>query len=164
MASLSAFLNVSDLKQSLAFYQALGFAPTYVSQNRAGVDAYAGLDYDGAEVELGWIGSNSDPEYRAWVGTPLGAGVVLYLNVRDVDKVAAKAKTVGATIEYGPEDRSYGRVLGLNDPDGYVVTFIQEPRKAAPRRKAAKKAPAKKGKKAAKKGAKKAARKAPRRR
>lgn len=162
MATLSAFLNVGNLQQSLGFYQALGFAPTYVSKSRAGVEAYAGLEYQGAEIELGWIGSNDDPEYRAWVGTPLGAGVVLYLTVRDVDAVAEKAKAIGATIEYGPEDRSYGRVLGLNDPDGYVLTFIQEPRKAAPRRKAARKGAKKASRKAPARGKK--ARKAPRRR
>jgi predicted enzyme related to lactoylglutathione lyase len=154
MAALSAFLNVSSLQQSLAFYQGLGFAPTYVSQSRAGVDTYAGLSFEGAEIELGWIGSNDDPEYRAWVGTPLGAGVVLYLTVRDVDKLAAKAKAIGATVEYGPEERSYGRVLGLNDPDGYVLTFLQEPRKPA-----AKRRPAPRPRKAAKKAAKKAGRK-----
>lgn len=167
---LSAFLNVSNLQQSLGFYQSLGFAPTYVRQ-RDGVDTYAGLELDGAEIELGWIGSNNDADYRAWVGTPLGAGVVLYLTTRDVDGIAQRAKDIGATIEYGPEDRSYGRVLGLNDPDGYVLTFLREPtasRKAAGKgakkatrktaRKAAPKKAAKKAGKASAKGVKKAAR------
>lgn len=152
MAGLSAFLNVADLKQSLAWYQALGFQPTYVRQNKQGQDVYAGVEMGGAEVELGWIGSNDDAEYRKWVGTPLGAGVVLYVTTRDVDKVAARAKEIDATVEYGPEDRSYGRVLGLNDPDGYVLTFIED--KSTTRR------PAKKAKKAAKKPAKKASKKA----
>jgi predicted enzyme related to lactoylglutathione lyase len=152
VATLSAFLNVTNIKQSLGFYQALGFTPTYVRQ-RDGVDAYAGVEHDGAEIELGWIGSNDDREYQSWVSTPLGAGVVLYLSVRDVDAVAKKAKDIGATIEYGPEDRSYGRVLGLNDPDGYVLTFIAEPK---PRKKAAAKKSARK--KAAKKATKKARR------
>jgi len=152
MPGISAFLNVADLKQSLAWYQALGFTPTYVRQNDKGQDTYAGVDLGGAEIELGWIGSNDDKAYREWVGTPLGAGVVLYVPTRDVDKVAKRAKEIDAVVEYGPESRSYGRVLGLNDPDGYVLTFIQE----KPARKAPKKAAKKSAKKAPKKSAKKA--------
>lgn len=98
---------------------------------------------------LGAIASNDDPEYRKWVGTPLGAGVVLYFTVpRGVDQLFEKARKAGAAVENEPTDRPYGRIATVNDPDGYVLTFHQEPaRRRAPARK---KSPAKKAKKARK--------------
>ena len=139
-ASLSVFLNVQDIERSVAFYQGLGFKVDKLHRGRdgQGPTRYADLSYQGAELGLGHIASNDDPEFRAWVGTPLGAGVMLYLSVPDVDRIHEKAKAQGATIESAPEDRSYGRVFTLNDPDGYVVTFIKEPKaRAAPVKKAA---------------------------
>lgn len=149
MASTSVFLNVHDIDKSLEFYQALGFKVTSRTRGDDGRTWWADLDLSGAELGLGFIGANDDPEYRAWVGTPLGAGVVAYVTVRDVDRVFARAKKAGAVIEHAPQDRSYGRVFTLNDPDGYVVAFIREPARRAPaakKAKAAKKAPRSGGK------------------
>jgi predicted enzyme related to lactoylglutathione lyase len=136
-ASLSVFLNVQDIERSISFYKGLGFKVDALHRGREGTGPvrYADLSYQGAELGLGHVAINDDPEFRAWVGTPLGAGVMLYFSVPDVDKLYEKAKAQGAVIEYAPEDRSYGRVFGLNDPDGYVVAFIKE--KKAPVRKAA---------------------------
>lgn len=139
-ASLSVFLNVQDIERSISFYKGLGFKVDALHRGRdeAGPVRYADLGYQGAELGLGHIAINDDPEFRAWVGTPLGAGVVLYLSVPDVDRIHEKAKALGAVIEHPPEDRSYGRVFSLNDPDGYVVSFIKEPKKRAAPAKAAK--------------------------
>lgn len=149
MASLSVFLNVQDIDRSLKFYKALGFKVTS-STKREGKVVYADLSLDGAEIGLGSIPSSDDAAFQAWVGTPLGAGVVVYMTLNDgLDKLFAKAKKAGAVVEYEPQDRSYGRVAGINDPDGYVLTFHQEVK--AVRAKAAKrvaKKPAKKAKKA----------------
>lgn len=149
-ATCSVFLNVKDIEKSLEFYKGLGFKvdALHRGHDKDGPVRYADLSYQGAELGLGHIAINDDPEFRAWVGTPLGAGVLVYFSVPDVDRVFEKAKAVGAVIEYEPEDRSYGRVLGLNDPDGYVLTFVKEPRKAPVRKAVAK----------AKKAAKKVAR------
>ena len=147
----SVFLNVADIDRSLAFYKALGFKVVSSTKGDDGKAMYADLERDGAEIGLGAIASNDHPEYRAWVGTPLGAGVVIYLTLpRGVDEVFAKAKKAGAAVESEPTDRSYGRVATVNDPDGYVLTLHQEPakRRAPARRKAAKPAKAKAAKKA----------------
>jgi len=136
----SVFLNVADIERSLAFYKALGFKVVSSTKMDDGRVAYADLEMDGAELGLGSIASNDDPEYRAWVGTPLGAGVVLYLTVPSTDRVFEKARKAGAVVEMEPRDRPYGRVATVNDPDGYVLTFHQEP--AKPRKAARRKAPA----------------------
>lgn len=149
MASTSVFLNVNDITKSLEFYRALGFRALAVHQNRAGADAWADLDLDGAELGLGHIPSNDDPAFRAWCSTPLGAGVVVYMTVADVDAVYARATKIRATIEVPLEDRSYGRVFTLNDPDGYTLTFLEEPRPAPKRAKPKKTAKAKTAKRPA---------------
>ncbi|HVM45147.1 MAG TPA: VOC family protein, partial [Candidatus Thermoplasmatota archaeon] len=119
----------------------------------------------GAEFGLGHIPSNDDPGFRQWVGTPLGAGVIVYFTVPNVDRYYKLAKDARATIEMELTDRPYGRMFTLNDPDGYTISFIQEsgkPRakKAAPaRRGAAKRTPARGAKRTAR-PAKKSARRA----
>lgn len=135
-ATISLFLNVTDIQRSLDFYQRLGFKLDKAWKDKeTGIIGFADLSAQGAELGLGNIASNDDPEFREWVGTPLGAGVVVYVTVPDVDAWHARAKKAGATIEYGPLDRPYGRVFMLNDPDGYSISFITEPK--APRRKPA---------------------------
>ena len=154
-ASCSVFLNVKDIDRSVEFYKGLGFKVDNLHRDReTGATRYADLSFQGAELGLGHIAVNDDPEFRAWVGTPLGAGVMVYFSVPNVDRVFEKAKAQRAVIEHEPQDRSYGRVFILNDPDGYVVSFIKEPSKRA--------APVKAAATKAKKAVKKAAAKVPR--
>lgn len=122
----SVFLNVHDIDRSLKFYRALGFRATSASKDAQGRTWYADLERDGAELGLGNIPSATDDEFHAWVSTPLGAGVVVYLTVKDVDGIFEAARKAGAAVEVEPEERSYGRVATVNDPDGYVLTFIRE--------------------------------------
>ena len=147
MASTSAFLNVQNIDASLAFYKALGFKVTYRGKTDDGKLGWCDLDMDGAGLGLGSIPSNMEDEYQAWVSTPLGAGVVVYVTVDDVDRVYAKAQKVNAKIEIPLQDRSYGRVFTLNDPDGYTVSFITEEKPRPRRRAKAKKAVAKRARK-----------------
>lgn len=124
-ASASVFLNVHDIERSLAFYEALGFRTT-ARHGAGGVTGWADLELDGADLGLGNIASSDDPAFRAWVGTPLGAGVVVYFTVPDVDAIHDRAVKAGAAIEVPLQDRSYGRTFMLNDPDGYTVSFLTE--------------------------------------
>lgn len=123
----SAFLNVRDLEKSVEFYQALGFEVAEEYFDDSGALTYVDLDLDGAELSLGQVLSGADEEYARWVGNPeLGAGVILYFTVPDVDTVWERARGARATIEVPLRDRSYGRAFNLNDPDGYVVCFMTE--------------------------------------
>jgi uncharacterized glyoxalase superfamily protein PhnB len=132
---LSVTLNVEDLPRALAAYKALGFRVDDAWKDDKGETTYTELSYRGAEVGLAHIPSNDDKEFRNWVSTPLGAGVVVQLTVPDVDAVHDRAKKAGFKVEVPPADRSYGRVMTLNDPDGYVLSFYEEkPKRAAPAR------------------------------
>lgn len=126
MAKLSVFLNVQNIEKSVEFYERLGFKVLTRHKNHAGVFAWADLEFEGADFGLGHIPSNNDPDFQKWASTPLGAGVVVYFTVDDVDAVHERARAAGAVIEVPIEDRSYGRVFTLNDPDGYTITFMRE--------------------------------------
>lgn len=128
--TLSLSLNVQDLPRSLKAYQALGFRVEEAWQGDDGNTYYAELSLEGAEIGLAHIPSNDDGEFQKWVSTPLGAGVVAYLTVKDVDALHKKAKNAGFLIEQAATDRSYGRVLMLNDPDGYALAFMSKLKKA----------------------------------
>lgn len=138
----SVFLNVSNIDKSLEFYRSIGFRVARTYKNDEGQVAWADLALQGAEFGLGHIPSNDDPGFRQWVGTPLGAGVIVYFTVPNVDRYYKLAKDARATIEMEMTDRPYGRMFTLNDPDGYTISFIQEKKPAA----RPKKAPARKAK------------------
>lgn len=175
MGALSVFLNVKDLQRSLDAYRAVGFRVQETWKDDAGNVTFVEMALGDAEVGLGAIASNDEPEFRKWVSTPLGAGVIVSISVPNVDRLHEKAKAAGWEVETPPIDRPYGRWLGLVDPDGYSVSFFVEPRasrkkaakrtaakKAVPRRTTAKKTTARKtAGKAARKSSKKAGRKAP---
>lgn len=125
-ATASVFLNVWDIAKSVEFYEGLGFRVDQ-RHERDGVLAWADLSLGRVEVGLGNIRWNDEPSFRNWVATPLGAGFVLYLTVPDIAPFWDRARAIGATIEVPLEERSYGQVFTLNDPDGYTLTFLQEP-------------------------------------
>jgi uncharacterized glyoxalase superfamily protein PhnB len=53
-----------------------------------------------------------------------GATIGLYLIVEDVDAHAAQARTAGAEIFEGPDDKDYGgRGYSARDPEGNVWSF-----------------------------------------
>ncbi len=123
MGSTSVFLNVNNIAKSLEFYRALGFTVAKEYKGDDGVTTYADLELDGSELSLGHIGANDDADFREWVSTPLGAGVVISFEVADVDAVFAKAKNAGGEIESPPGDRPYGRAFYMADNDGYSLSF-----------------------------------------
>lgn len=127
MSGISVFLNVSDLEASIDFYEQLGFKVRERHEGDDGALYYATLAMGDAIVDLGAIEASDDPEFHDWVSTPLGAGVLIHVLVDGPDQVDAvhdRAEALGATVEAPPEDRPYGRAFTLNDPDGYVVTFL----------------------------------------
>lgn len=155
----SVFLNVSNIEKSLEFYRNIGFRVAKTYKDEGGKVAWADLALQGAEFGLGHIPSNDDPGFRQWVGTPLGAGVIVYFTVPNVERYYKLAKDARATIEMEMRERPYGKMFTLNDTDGYTISFIQEKKptttkRAAPTRAKAK---AKAGTKPTKKSAKKPA-------
>jgi uncharacterized glyoxalase superfamily protein PhnB len=53
-----------------------------------------------------------------------GKGVMINLNIENVDSFADRARKADAVIIEGPIDRSWNaRDLVLHDPDGYLITL-----------------------------------------
>lgn len=126
MASTSVYLNVNDAQASIGFYEGLGFKTNERHEADNGRLAHAALNLQGASLALGEIAAvEDDPEFEEWVSTPLGAGVIVSFQVDDAETIFERAQAIDATIERPLNDHLGVPSFTLNDPDGYVLTFIQ---------------------------------------
>ena len=128
-AELSAMFNVKDVDRSVDFYRQLGFDVRWEWKDDDGTRSYAGVGIGDAVIALGRIPKDrmrgQDPDYAKWVSTPLGAGVIVTIELRAVEKVYAKAKKAKASIDSRLSKRPYGTAFMIADPDGYVVRFLR---------------------------------------
>jgi catechol 2,3-dioxygenase-like lactoylglutathione lyase family enzyme len=129
-AEISVMFNVKDVDRSLAFYRKLGFTQRWAWTGDDGKLDYAGVGIGGAVIALGriWSGDGKGSgysDYAKWVSTPLGAGVIVNVELRNVEGAYARAKKARATIESRLREWPYGTAFTINDPDGYVVKFLR---------------------------------------
>src|SRR6266481_9581271 len=127
--AVSTMLTVTDIKAAVNFYQkALGFSKRAIMNGPDGKPMHAELTLRGTTLLLG-------PENPAW-GTrsakSVGASPAsLFVYVENVDKVVAKALSLGATGQGPVADMFWGDRCGkVVDPDGYswmVGTHKAEP-------------------------------------
>lgn len=127
--AVSAALTVSDIPAAVSFYQkALGFSKRGVMNGPDGKPIHAELTLRGTTLMLG-------PESVAMgrrSAKSVGASPTsLYLYVENVDKVVAKAISLGATSQGPVMDMFWGDRCGtVTDPDGY--TWMVGTHKAEP--------------------------------
>lgn len=129
-AEISVMFNVKDVDRSVKFYRGLGFDVRWEWKGDDGKLDYAGVGIGEAVIALGriYLGSDSGGEYDdydTWVSTPLGAGVIVNVELRAVEKVFQLAKKTRAKIESPLKDWPYGTAFTINDPDGYLVKFLR---------------------------------------
>jgi len=126
---VSTILTVSDIPAAVSFYQkALGFSKRGIMKGPDGKPMHAELTLRGTTLMLG-------PENAAFgsrSAKSLGASpAVLFVYVENVDKVVAKAVSLGATSQGPVMDMFWGDRCGnIVDPDGYhwmVGTHKAEP-------------------------------------
>jgi len=117
--AVSAMLTVSDIKAAVTFYQkAFGFTKRGVMNGPDGKPVHAELVLRGTTLMLGPEDAALDRRSAKTVGaSPAG----LYLYVENVDKVVAKAVSLGATPQGPVMDMFWGDRCGaVADPDGYI--------------------------------------------
>jgi catechol 2,3-dioxygenase-like lactoylglutathione lyase family enzyme len=126
---MSVMFNVTDVDRSVAFYRSLGFTVRWRWKGEDDSLAYAGVGIGDAVIALGKItpdgGGREYRSYAKWVSTPLGAGVIVNVELRNVKGVYARARKAKAKIESRLRKWPYGTAFTINDPDGYVVKFLR---------------------------------------
>ena len=116
--SVMPSLTVNNLKESLAFFTALGFEledPWEVDGVMLGAMLKAGDARLGLSQDDGKKGTNRVK----------GVGVRLYIEADgDINAVAARAKAAGVTLAKEPHDTEWGtRAFEVTEPSGYLLTI-----------------------------------------
>lgn len=129
-AEISVMFNVKDVDRSVAFYRGLGFDVRWQWKGDDGKLDYAGVGIGEAVIALGRIYPGPDTggeyeDYQKWVSTPLGAGVIVNVELRPVERLYERAKKKRVKIESRLREWPYGTAFTINDPDGYVVKFLR---------------------------------------
>jgi uncharacterized glyoxalase superfamily protein PhnB len=118
------------------FTGVLGFEPEFRVAGPGGRAVFAGVGWGkgarGGRVILGDIHEALHGHYdhgdfgKQMEAHPLGTGVVLYFQTRNVDKLHARIAAKGAVVDEPPTDQFWGdRTISVLTPDGYYVTFAQ---------------------------------------
>jgi PhnB protein len=128
-SAVSTMLTVSDIPAAVSFYQkALGFSKRVIMNGPDGKAVHAELTLRGTTLMLG----PENPALNKRNAKNLGASPAgLYVYVENVDKVVAKALSLGATGQGPVMDMFWGDRCGtISDPDGY--TWMVSTHKAEP--------------------------------
>lgn len=128
---LTPELDVSDLRQSLAFYVGtLGFTVRYDRPE----EGFAYLDLDGIPLMLEAATGPGRRFHTAPLEHPYGRGVNFQIEVGDVDELYARIMGAGLTPLITLEERWYrhndresgNRQFVVADPDGYLLRFFTD--------------------------------------
>ena len=114
-------LTVDDLRKSIAFYEALGFAIDERWEEKGtllGVMLRAGKSQ---------IGLNQD-DWKKGRDRKKGIGVRLAMSTPgSVDEIAKRAKNAGIPLKSEPRDTEWkSRAFEVSDPSGFMVTVFSE--------------------------------------
>jgi len=131
MRQLTPELDVSDLRQSLAFYVGtLGFAVRYERPE----EGFAFLDIGGIPLMLEAATGPGRRFHTAPLEHPYGRGVNFQIEVENVDELHARIMDAGLTPLIPLEERWYrqndhesgNRQFVVADPDGYLLRFFTD--------------------------------------
>jgi uncharacterized protein len=119
-------LGVSDLKRSIAFYEALGF------RRKATKAEGVGFFQAGAMSIAVWpAGELAKDSNAAAAEAPAFRGVALAWNCRseaEVDAAVARARGAGGTVPKAPQKTFWGGYAGyFADPDGHLWEVAHNP-------------------------------------
>lgn len=138
--ALSVHLSCSDMQTSVRFYRDLcGFemkeswpdaeSPQWCNMVLGGQSVMLGVPPPAEHLEA--MCGDDAAALRYWKRNveqlrdhPRGVGVMFYVQVDDIDAYARELRKRGVEVEGEPKTQFYGiRELGVDDPDGYRLTF-----------------------------------------
>jgi uncharacterized glyoxalase superfamily protein PhnB len=115
-------LTVDDLQKSIGFYEALGFA---VEERWEDKGTLLGVMMRAGDTQ---IGLNQD-DWKKGRDRAKGIGVRVSFSATraDVDELATRLKSAGATLKSEPHDTEWNsRAFEVADPSGYLLTIYSE--------------------------------------
>jgi lactoylglutathione lyase len=108
-------LEVEDLSRSVSFYRnGLGLRVEDVAPSQG--QHMACVEVGGDELVL--IQTQA-------AATPRGSGVQLFINAHDVDHFSTALRSRGVEATPPAQEPWGGRVTRVQDPDGYLLCFVQ---------------------------------------
>ncbi len=127
MSSASPSFTVNDVEKSLAWYRdVLGFA---VEERWEREGKLAGVQLRAGHVTF-MLGQD---DWKKGRDRKKGEGFRTYIlctTTRDVDALAKRIESHGATLDQEPRDQPWGmRDFSLTDPDGFKITIGAETKK-----------------------------------
>jgi len=121
---LTPNLLVANVERSLAFYvDVLGFERGMTVPEQSPF-VFASVTSGAVEIFLN-DAATAAKEYPAFGGKPLGATGTMYIEVDGVDALHDRVRS-RVKVAMPMATQFYGmREFGIEDPDGYVITFAQ---------------------------------------
>ena len=117
---LSPSLTVNDLKESISFFERLGFA---VDERWEEKGVLLGVMLRAGEAR---IGLNQD-DWKKGRDRQKGVGTRFALSTtQDVDQIAARAKAAGVSLDTEPHDTEWGRAFEVTEPSGFKLTIFSD--------------------------------------
>ena len=120
--SLWASLTVNDLQKSLAWYRDVVGFTVHEQYEREGKVVAVALKAGSVRLLIG-----QDDGAKGW-DRKKGEGFSMQLmTAQDIDRIAARIKERGGTLESEPADMPWGaRVFRVQDPDGFKLAISSE--------------------------------------
>ncbi len=117
-SSIMPSLTVNNLKESEAFFTALGFE---IEDRWEDNGVLMGLMLKGGNARLGL----SQDDGKKGLDRVKGVGVRIYIEATgDIDAVAARAKAAGVKLTKEPHDTEWGsRAFEATEPSGFLLTI-----------------------------------------
>jgi uncharacterized glyoxalase superfamily protein PhnB len=129
LSQITPMFSVDDVEQAAVFYKHLGFQSIMEVKGPNGKLVRAILQLGTGSV-IHVMPAHALPEegeHGAMIERgPRGLGVILYVNVNDLDTFYNTVRKAGVHLMYAPRDEPWGdRTLRFIDPFGYDWCFAQ---------------------------------------
>ena len=108
----ACWIYVSDLKQSIRFYQNIGFELKFVDGN-------AWAEFDMGETAFALL------QRPAEKGAVQPAKTRIMFEVNDIEKMRRHLVSLGVKLIGGVREEAYGKLLTFEDPDEHWLEFFE---------------------------------------